>query len=164
MNCDVTPEAAHLQEAHVVVIGFGSPIRGDDAIGPLVADRLAEQVADPRVTVISRHVLTAELAAELQRASLLVFVDASASGEPGTVNEQSILPDRAHAANMAHSLNPSGLLALTDAVYGRSPPALLISTPGRSFGYAAYQVTDEIDRTVPTIIQRVLTTIANHLR
>ena len=47
-----------------LVVGYGSPIRGDDAIGPLAAEALAATPLPEGVRVEARHVLTAELAEE----------------------------------------------------------------------------------------------------
>ena len=60
-----------------LVIGYGSPIRGDDAIGPLAADALAAAPLPPGWRVLSRHVLTAELAEDLAAVDRVIFLDAS---------------------------------------------------------------------------------------
>ncbi len=94
--------------ARAVVIGFGSPIRGDDALGPLVADQLAGAWDTPQVTVLSRHILTAELATALHDATLVVFIDASVDGPPGEIVCRDVAPDPAGALGMAHAVDPHG--------------------------------------------------------
>ena len=78
-----------------LVIGYGSPIRGDDAIGPLAADALAAGALPPGLRVLSRHVLTAELAEDLCAADRVIFLDASVQGEPGEVQVRQLHPDAA---------------------------------------------------------------------
>ncbi|MCU0764787.1 MAG: hypothetical protein MUF32_01875, partial [Burkholderiaceae bacterium] len=59
--------------ARTLVIGYGSPIRGDDAVGPLAAEALSARPLPPGVTVLARHVLTAELAEDLAAAERVIF-------------------------------------------------------------------------------------------
>ena len=116
--------------AKIVVIGFGSPIRGDDALGPIVADQLAEEIASPQVEVLSRHILTAELAEVLRDATLVVFIDAATTGEVGQIVRHDLEPDASTVSGMAHSVDAPGLLAWTRGLYGRVPQAVLFSTRG----------------------------------
>ena len=41
----------------VLVLGYGNPLRGDDAVGWYAAQRLAEVVDPQRVTVLAVHSL-----------------------------------------------------------------------------------------------------------
>ena len=67
------------------VIGIGNPLRGDDAIGLLVARRVRE-LADPEVEVMELEGEPARLIDAWQGAGLAVVVDAVNSGAPeGTV-------------------------------------------------------------------------------
>lgn len=69
---------------NVMVIGLGSPDRGDDAIGSLVAERIKDRYGD-RVTVVEREDPTALVHAWQGRDTAIV-VDALKSGRtPGTV-------------------------------------------------------------------------------
>lgn len=124
-----------------LVIGYGSPIRGDDAIGPLVADHLEAQALPPGVRVISRHILTAELVADLVEQERVIFLDAAIDAEPGEVRCQRLTPNGDTLSSMAHFLDPRELLAWCAALYGRVPESFLISAGGESFEYANYQLT-----------------------
>lgn len=110
-----------------LVIGFGNSLRTDDGVGRLAAERLA---ADPRLagaTVIGCHQLTPELALDVSRADLVVFVDASADASPGELTIEPVsrrLTDQAHTS---HHLGPSTLVALAAELFGRSPRALQAS-------------------------------------
>ena len=66
--------------ADALVIGYGNTLRGDDGIGPAVAEAVAA-LGLPGVRVIVAHQLTPELAADLADAQLVVFVDAAVGGE-----------------------------------------------------------------------------------
>ena len=114
-----------------LVIGYGNTIRGDDGIGPAVANAI-EALAIPGVRTFAVHQLTPELAAEIAEARSVIFVDAA-------VNVESVrivaIEAESPASTLAHSSNPRGLLALTNAVYGRTPPAWLATAGGADFGF-----------------------------
>lgn len=129
------------RSARVLVIGYGSPIRGDDAIGPLAADRLARAGVPSGVEVVSRHVLTAELVADLVVHDRVVFLDAAVEGVPGEVRCRRIAPDATAPSTMAHFLDPRELLAWCEMLYGRVPETFLVSAAGASFDYASYSLT-----------------------
>jgi hydrogenase maturation protease len=123
-----------------LVIGYGSPIRGDDAIGPLAADRLETEGVPRHVQVVSRHVLTAELVPDIAAADLVIFLDAAADGPPGEVRVQPLVADASAVSTMAHFLDPRELLAWAEALYDRRPEAWLVSAAGVSFDYGLYDL------------------------
>ncbi|MGA7980693.1 MAG: hydrogenase maturation protease [Chromatiaceae bacterium] len=143
-----------------LVIGYGSPIRGDDAIGPLVADRLEAEGTAADVTVVSRHILTADLVPAIAAADLAIFLDAAVDGAAGEVRCRSLEPDAAARSTMAHFLDPRELLAWTHALYGRVPKTYLVSAAGASFDYAGYQLTPVAEAAVDPMLERVRALIA----
>ena len=138
-----------------LVIGYGSPIRGDDAIGPLAADALAAGPLPPGLRVLSRHVLTAELAEDLASAGRVIFLDAAAQGTPGEVQVQALGPDASALSTMAHFLDPRELLAWCEALYQRVPQAWLVSTAGSSFDYACYHLSPAVQAALPAMLAEV---------
>ncbi len=149
--------------ASVVILGFGSPIRGDDAFGPVVADQLADELASPRVQVLSRHILTAELAEVLRNATLAVFIDASTDGEVGQIVRHELEPDKSTAGSMAHSVDAPGLLAWTHGLYGRAPRGVLLSTRGVTFDYANCQLSPAVAAVVARMKGVVTRLVDEHL-
>jgi hydrogenase maturation protease len=143
-----------------LVIGYGSPIRGDDAIGPLAADALAEDPLPEGVEVLSRHVLTAELAESLAAVDRVIFLDATVDGVPGEVQIRELTPDASAASTMAHFLDPRELLAWTSALYARHPKAYLVSAAGRSFDYAYCELSDAAATALELFLARVRNLIA----
>ena len=117
-----------MTDAGVLVVGYGNPLRGDDGVGCHAAGVLA---ADPRLkgaTVLARHQLTPELAADIAGASLVVLVDASVTGgAPGSVAVRSIQPRRDSPPSWSHHLDPAALAGLAHALYGHVPPMVLVS-------------------------------------
>lgn len=145
-----------------LVIGYGSPIRGDDAVGPLVAERLAEMEQAPGVAVLSRHILTADLLPELCAADLVVFIDATHDGEPGSVTCRPLAPTATGPAIMAHFLDPRELLAWAAALYGHRPRAYLVSTPAQNLDYAHCELSAVVAGTVPSLIECIQELLVAH--
>ena len=67
-----------------LIIGYGNPLRGDDGVGWEVASRLAVIIPSEAAHILTVHQLTPELAESVSEADLVIFIDASDVGEPGT--------------------------------------------------------------------------------
>lgn len=139
----------------VLIIGYGNSIRGDDAFGPIVADRLEQTLQLPSVSILGRHLLTPELAENIRDADLVIFVDASAEGAVGEVLCRKILPDPDASLSMAHHLEPGGLLLWTQQAYQRSPEAYLVSTRGAAFEFADAELSPAVTAAVPAAVQLI---------
>jgi hydrogenase maturation protease len=110
----------------VLVIGYGNTLRTDDGVGRLAAERLAD---DPRldgVKVIGRHQLTPELALDVSRAALVVFVDASHGPLAGTTTVEPMEPAGRTGAGWSHHLHPSSLVDLAGELYGATPDVVIV--------------------------------------
>lgn len=116
-----------------LVIGYGNDLRGDDQVGRCAAEAI-DSWGLPGVQVRSLHQLVPELAAELAQAELAIFLDAAAAGNQVVL--QRVLP-AAGQALAGHAAGPSGLLALTHALYAHAPEAWLITIPAESFAFGA---------------------------
>ncbi|AFY66411.1 hydrogenase maturation protease [Geitlerinema sp. PCC 7407] len=122
-----------------LIIGFGNTLRGDDGVGPQVAEAIAQwQLANVRSRSV--HQLTPELAAEIAQAQTVIFVDATVQGE--TVQWRAIAAG-AEAPCTAHYADPRSLLVISQILYGRSPQAyeLLIPAVDFSFGETLSETT-----------------------
>jgi hydrogenase maturation protease len=120
-----------LATRNVLVIGYGNTLRGDDAVGQHVALAVSNWNV-PGLAVEAVHQLTSDLAEPLSRADLAIFVDAKLAGEPDLVEVRS-LEASGTPETFGHTSNPQSLLALASAVFGRHPPAWLISVPAVDF-------------------------------
>jgi hydrogenase maturation protease len=138
-----------------LVIGYGSPIRGDDAIGPLAAEALAAQTLPPGLTVLARHVLTAELAADLAAAHRVIFLDAESGAAPGSVRVRELAADAGNVSTMAHFHDPRELLAWCEVLYGHAPRAWLVTAAGASFDYAHCQLSPAASAALATMLDEV---------
>jgi len=121
--------------APVLVLAIGNPSRGDDALGPLAAQRLAE-LALPGVEVLTDFQLQVEHALDLLGRSLVVFIDAAASGV-APFELRPLLP-AADASHTSHSLSPAAVLDAYRRLTGAEPPpARLLAIRGHDFELGA---------------------------
>lgn len=143
-----------------LVIGYGNPLRGDDGVGWRVVEALAaEETAVSSLTLRTCHQLLPELADPIARAAHVIFVDAAVAGTPGRISRQDVQPQPATGAAFTHHLTPGGLLALAQDVYGRCPPATLITISGASFG-----LSDTLSTAVAAALPACVTQIENLLK
>lgn len=110
-----------------LVIGFGNPLRGDDAVGWRVASAVAGWRL-PDVHALAVHQLTPELAVHVASARLAIFVDARLAGEGEAFHLRS-LGTESPGIMLGHIGGPDYLLALARSVYGSQPRASLITIP-----------------------------------
>lgn len=129
--------------AQVLVIGYGSELRGDDAAGRRVADGL-EQAGETNVRVKSVHQLTPELAAEIAKSDAVVFVDACAVQMAPKVRVRHLVPSETQEPG-THTGKPEQLLGMAKWLYGRAPNAWAIDVPAAQFdfGHQLSQVTEQ---------------------
>lgn len=122
-------------EIRVMVIGFGNPLRGDDGVGWVAAQQLAERVDAEHVVALAVHQLTPELAEPISGVELVIFVDASEKSDPGKLDAEWIEPVDAAGSATTHHFTPARLLGLARQLYGRSPRAELFTIGGADFGH-----------------------------
>jgi hydrogenase maturation protease len=113
-----------------LVLCFGNPLRGDDAVGWRVAEQLA--AGDTWVCVVACHALVAELAAVIAAAEVIIFVNASAGARSGEVHCTRIHPVNASAATQRGDTT-AGLLALAKIRYHSRPAVYLITIAAEQF-------------------------------
>lgn len=122
-----------------LVIGIGHPFRGDDAVGPAVAEAVAA-LNLPHTETLAHHGEGTDLMERWRGYAHVIVVDATRSGAaPGTVRQW----DAAETLPAALFLKGSHVLGLAEAVemarvLGRLPPRLtVIGIEGADFGMGA---------------------------
>ncbi|MGB5830450.1 MAG: hydrogenase maturation protease, partial [Thiohalocapsa sp.] len=125
------------------VFGIGNPSRGDDALGPMMIQRLErEQRAGrlPSVDLLTDFQLQPEHALDLRGRERVVFVDASLCGSDPYRLLDLRGTDAANADNITsstHSTSPEGLLRIYRQLDGEPPPAALLAVRGYEFTLGA---------------------------
>lgn len=108
----------------VLVVGYGSELRRDDAAGRRVAEAIeCRDLAGVRVRTSTQ--LVPELAEPIVEADRVVFVDASV--DVGDVSVQPLTPRP--GGGDSHHATPSDLLGLVAALGRPCPPACLVEVP-----------------------------------
>ena len=119
----------------VLIIGYGNPLRRDDGLGWCAARRLMETLPDDQAEVVIAHQLAPEMAEAISRARLVIFIDASQDGTPGQVVRQSLSPGSGEWGALVHHLDAASLLACARELYGKCPPAIMLSVVAQSFEF-----------------------------
>jgi hydrogenase maturation protease len=120
--------------AHILILGYGNPLRSDDGLGWRAAEELSRTLSSPHVEVLARHQLTPELADAVRQADAVFFIDATRDGEPGELTCEPVSPLPTNE-RFSHQLSPAGILALARQLYGACPRAFLVSLCGECFDY-----------------------------
>jgi hydrogenase maturation protease len=136
---------------HVLVIGYGNPLRGDDGAGYLAAELLRARLANPAVEVVSEQQLLPEMMLGIAEATLVIFIDASVSGRAGKFHRIPLRPAPT-CGRFTHHATPEALLAGAQALYGRTPEAVHYLIPGRFFE-AGQEMTPSVRRAVNELVE-----------
>jgi len=114
-----------------LVIGYGNDLRSDDGAGRVVADRIGE-LDLPGVEVRSVAQLTPELALEITKFDIVVFVDANVEVSQTTCAP--VVAATAQPSAMTHFSSPESLLGMTASIGPVPPRAFTISIPVTDLG------------------------------
>jgi len=111
------------------LIGYGNPGRGDDGLGPALADRMADVAG---LAVTTEYQLTVDHALLISDAEMVIFADALLHADvPFTFTQAT--PSTSHDVT-SHSLSPQAVLALCNTLYGHAPEAYVLGIAGHEFG------------------------------
>ena len=117
----------------ILIIAYGNALRGDDAVGLHAARELEKQFHDdPEIEIIACQQLTPEMADDISGSGLVIFLDASADEDPGTVRCQHISPANVPGGG-THYLDPQSLVSAAEQLYGEVPQAICVTLAGWSF-------------------------------
>ena len=118
---------------HTLVIGYGNRLRSDDGVGPILADAVASwQLADVQTLAVQQ--LLPELAETISQAERVLFVDACIESFADPFRLQRLTAQLTHPS-LGHHSSPADLLALSQALYGRSAAAWLLTISAVSLDF-----------------------------
>ncbi len=152
-----------------LVIACGNPMRGDDGVGPIVAEQVEASLPEhlrKHNRFIITHQLLPELALELAQARRAVLIDARVSdGEPiGVVRVQTITPEKCLAcenhscnteAGLTHHWTLPRLLTMAEMLFSHAPVAYTVSVSTEAF--------DDAD-TLSSPIKAAVPQMCDHVR
>jgi hydrogenase maturation protease len=110
----------------LLVIGYGNTLRGDDGVGPRVAETVGA-LHLPGVRTLICQQLSPEHAAPIAQADTVIFVDAAVDA-PSEVQFRELEPGDTTQL-MAHAADPRTMLALARDVFGHAPKAWWLTIP-----------------------------------
>jgi len=114
---------------NLLVIGYGNTLRGDDGVGPRVAEAI-EDLNLPGVCTLSCALLTPELAEPISTARCVVFVDAALDVQD-KIQIRPLTPADSGQI-MAHAADPRTMLAVARDVFGQTPRAWWLTIPAEN--------------------------------
>lgn len=131
------------EHAPLLVIAIGNPARGDDGIGPALADRLQAWLASQpstlsdQIEVLTAMQLSAEDVLDLTDRTHVLVIDAQATPSPHPAwTAVTAAPEG--PAWTSHHLTPAHLLSLyTRLLQTAPPPCTVLSVPGLDFTLGA---------------------------
>ena len=126
-------KALHDPVAPLLVFAWGNRSRGDDALGPLLLDRLRALLpVDSGVDCLEDYQLQIEHALDLPGRSSVLFVDASLTCR-APFEVISLAPAR-DASMGTHTLSAQALLQVFCDLHGQAPPAsTMLAIRGEAF-------------------------------
>ena len=145
------PENSQSVAADILVIGYGNTLRGDDGVGPRVAEAVA-QLSLPSVRTLVCPMLTPELADPISRAQSVIFVDAAVDA-PNEIQWRQLQPNETSQL-MAHAADPRTMLALSRDVFGHVPEAWWLTIPVVDLSFRE-QLTPEVQRFSGKAVQMI---------
>lgn len=118
-----------------LIIGYGNTLRSDDGAGQIVANQIASWNL-PRVRSLAVHQLTPELAEDVARADIVIFVDAVIPSQQNSDKiEIKTLKYSEKYLNSGHTADPQSLLYLSNFLYKKLPLAYWILIPAINFDF-----------------------------
>ncbi len=122
--------------APFVILACGNPSRGDDALGPLLLERLDDWLAVEQLTakfdLIEDFQFQVEHALDLPGRQAALFIDAG-QDTPAPYSLTTGLPDDT-PGHSTHAITPGAVLAVYRRVVGgEPPPASILCVRGESY-------------------------------
>jgi len=116
----------------ILIFGYGNLSRGDDALGPLLLEYLADKVDPNKIEIQTDFQLQIEHALDLENRQLVLFVDASVNCKTA-FNFSRLRADK-DKSYTSHAMSPAAVLQVYQDIKKQiPPPCFLLSILGSSF-------------------------------
>lgn len=122
--------------APILIFGYGNPSRGDDALAPLLLERISH---GSDVELLTDFQLQIEHSLDMVGRELILFVDASiACSSPFEFTPLECINPRTTPTYTTHQLTPEELVkTYLDVHQQPAPPTYLLSIRGEQFEFGA---------------------------
>jgi hydrogenase maturation protease len=129
----------------------------------VAAQAFLREAAIEGATAVACHQLAPELAKRIATVDLVVFIDASAGGQPGSVTVTRLHSGAGSLTAFSHHVDPSGLLVMADHLFGRSPQAFLVAVGAGSLELGD-ALSDAVAAALPHVVATVRHLVLRHLQ
>lgn len=121
--------------APVLLLGYGNPSRGDDALAPLLLEKIAP-FCDGRIELITDFQLQIEHALDLKQRDLVLFLDASVANQNAVeFVELKAIKDVSYST---HAMHPACVMQVyQDVEHNTAPPCFLLTMQAIEFELGA---------------------------
>jgi hydrogenase maturation protease len=140
----------------ILVIGFGNPAREDDGLGPAAAE-IVEKSAIENVEVDIDYQLSVEHAAVIAEHKVVVFIDASVSGDAPYVFEE-VTPKFIESFS-SHSVSPEQVLGLAQNLFNAETEGFILGIRGYSFEMFTEVMTEKANENLQQAVSRLVTAL-----
>ena len=155
---------SHCSDGRWIVVGVGNRDRGDDAVGPVVCDRI--RGLEPGIEVWIVEADPSTLAVRWRADDHVVVIDAAVDGRstPGTLHEidaRRSAPDglAVHRPTSTHGIGIGDTILLADALRTRPHDLWVLGVEARSFDHGA-PLTEAVAAAVDHVAARALVLLA----
>jgi hydrogenase maturation protease len=154
----VTPQ----DESGILLIGIGNPLRGDDAVGVVIARRIQERHL-PGVRVLEHDGEGASLMEAWKGAQTVVAIDAvSSKSKPGKIYRfeatKQPLPGRMFQ-DSTHAFGLHEAIELSRALHQLPVQLIIYGIEGRSFAIGG-RLSKEVEKAASSLVDRILAAAA----
>jgi hydrogenase maturation protease len=121
----------NLTPARCLILACGNTLRGDDGVGPFLAEWAERRFSDQAgVRVIARQQWTPELAEEIALAESVLFIDCSVQSAAGSLEVVPVKPSAPAQGLATHHIGAAELLDLGRELFDSLPRTALMLTVG----------------------------------
>ena len=145
-------------DVSVLVIGYGNPGRLDDGLGPALAEKLQKD-ARRSVTVTSNYQLNVEDAADVAKHDVVVFVDATLTGEQPFEFRRIEPNDK--MSYTTHSLEPQAVLGLANRLFAATTTGYVLAIRGYAFDNFSEQLSPKAHANLDAALDFLRTRLTN---
>ncbi len=150
-----------MRDEKLLVIGYGNPGRGDDGLGPALAERL-ELLRIPGVTVETDYQLSIEHAALAAEHDVVVFADAATDASAPFYFRP--ISGASGDACTSHAVTPGEVLFLARSCFGATPRGFLLGMRAQALDRFHEGLTSDAQAVLDSALEHLLRFIAEHPR
>jgi hydrogenase maturation protease len=154
-----------LTPARCLILACGNTLRGDDGVGPWLADWAENRFrAEAAVRVLSRQQWAPELAEEIAFAESVLFIDCSAESAPGSLQIAPVQPATSAQGRATHHLDAPELLALGRELYASLPLQAHLVTIGAGSTGLSEEFSSAVRAALPAACRLIEETVLHLLK